>query len=116
MLREMSMLQIIADHRMFFLSLSHHHHLTDSSSSFGGNGEAEIMHHKSSSHNSSSSSNMNFQKNNSRENRPPVYNAEDYVAGLKRVCKLTGLQLYLNSNAVSTNGGNGCILSFFICF
>uniref|UniRef100_A0A0K2T3M1 GBD/FH3 domain-containing protein n=1 Tax=Lepeophtheirus salmonis TaxID=72036 RepID=A0A0K2T3M1_LEPSM len=30
-----------------------------------------------------------------QERRPPVYNSEDYVAGLKKFCKLTGLQLYL---------------------
>jgi hypothetical protein len=58
------------------------------------------MHHKS-----SSSSSSHHQNQNCRENRPPVYNAEDYVAGLKRFCKLTGLQLYLNNNVVQhTNG------------
>ena len=62
------------------------------------------MHHKSS---STSSSSYHHQNQNYRENRPPVYNAEDYVAGLKRFCKLTGLQLYLNNNGMNqTNGGH----------
>ncbi len=43
------------------------------------------------------------------ERRPPLYNAEDYVSGLKRFCKLTGLQMYL-ADATSTDnspdGGN----------
>ncbi len=34
-----------------------------------------------------------------QERRPPVYNPEDYVAGLKKFCKLTGLQLYINGGA-----------------
>ena len=34
-----------------------------------------------------------------------MYNAEDYVAGLKRFCKLTGLQLYLNSNVIANGNG-----------
>ena len=76
-----------------------------SSSSFGN---MEDMHHKSSS--STSSSHHNHQQNQNhhqqRENRPPVYNAEDYVAGLKRFCKLTGLQLYLNNNSANNQNGH----------
>ena len=68
--------------------------MNDSSSSVGN---GEDMHHRS----------PFYQQNqNCRENRPPMYNAEDYVAGLKRFCKLTGLQLYLNSNVI-TNGNGG---------
>jgi len=74
------------------------HQFPNNSSSSFGNGED--MHHKSSSSSSSHHQNQNY-----RENRPPVYNAEDYVAGLKRFCKLTGLQLYLNNNVCQhTNG------------
>ena len=29
------------------------------------------------------------------ERRPPLYKAEDYVSSLRRFCKLTGLQMYL---------------------
>merc|ERR1712165_285723 len=72
------------------------HHFSNTSSSSFGNGED--MHHKSPS--SSSSRHQNY-----RENRPPVYNAEDYVAGLKRFCKLTGLQLYLNNNVAQHTSG-----------
>ena len=35
------------------------------------------------------------------ERRPPIYNAEDYVFGLKKLCKLTGLQLYLDTSAAN---------------
>ena len=38
--------------------------------------------------------------------RPPVYNAEDYTGYLRKYCKLTGLQLYVNTGAennVKTN-------------
>ena len=38
--------------------------------------------------------------------RPPVYNAEDYTGYLRKYCKLTGLQLYVNTgseNNVKTN-------------
>ena len=59
------------------------------------------MHHKSLAPSSY------HQSQNYRENRPPMYNAEDYVAGLKRFCKLTGLQLYLNNNvAHNTTAGH----------
>ena len=33
------------------------------------------------------------------ERRPPIYNAEDYILGLKKFSKLTGLQLYLEQNS-----------------
>ena len=33
------------------------------------------------------------------ERRPPIYNAEDYILGLKKFSKLTGLQLYLEPNS-----------------
>ena len=33
-----------------------------------------------------------------QERRPPIYNSEDYVTGLKKFCKLTGLQLYLSGD------------------
>jgi len=40
------------------------------------------------------------------ERRPPIYNAEDYILGLRKFCKLTGLQLYLDSPLVlETQGG-----------
>lgn len=42
-----------------------------------------------------------------QERRPPVYNAEDYVLGLKRFCKLTGLQLYLDQNSPLVEDGQG---------
>ena len=29
-----------------------------------------------------------------QERRPPIYNAEDYVLGLKKFCKLTGKHMY----------------------
>ena len=32
-----------------------------------------------------------------QERRPPIYNAEDYILGLKKFSKLSGLQLYLES-------------------
>ena len=35
----------------------------------------------------------------SSERRPPIYNAEDYILGLKKFSKLTGLQLYLEPNS-----------------
>lgn len=35
-----------------------------------------------------------------QEQRPPIYNAEDYILGLKKFSKLTGLQLYLDSPLV----------------
>ena len=38
--------------------------------------------------------------------RPPVYNAEDYTGYLRKYCKLTGVQLYVNTgpeNSVKTN-------------
>ena len=38
---------------------------------------------------------MQNDENELMERRPPLYNAEDYVSGLKRFCKLTGLQMYL---------------------
>ena len=38
-----------------------------------------------------------------QERRPPVYNAEDYVAGMKKFCKLTGLQMYLNDVTLDSN-------------
>ncbi len=50
------------------------------------------------------------------ERRPPLYNPEDYAAGLKRFCKLTGLQMYLGDSESSSllsgfggeeNGGGG---------
>ena len=57
---------------------------------------------------------------NHHERRPPIYNAEDYVLGLKKFSKLTGLQLYLdspleystsagtsNGTSVSTSAENG---------
>ena len=76
----------------------------------------EDMHHKSSSSTSSSHHHQQNQNHQQRENRPPVYNAEDYVAGLKRFCKLTGLQLYLNnSNGNCQNGhenGNGVVVNY----
>ena len=31
--------------------------------------------------------------------RPPVYNAEDYTGYLRKYCKLTGVQLYVNTGA-----------------
>ena len=43
------------------------------------------------------------------ERRPPIYNAEDYILGLKKFSKLTGLQLYLDSPLLETvnNEPNG---------
>jgi hypothetical protein len=44
-----------------------------------------------------------------QERRPPLYNPEDYVTGLKRFSKLTGLQLYLGdmeAGAVNNNNTN----------
>ena len=38
------------------------------------------------------------------EQRPPVYNAEDYSVYLRKHSKLTGLQLYINS--AQDNSGN----------
>ena len=37
-----------------------------------------------------------------QERRPPIYNAEDYILGLKKFSKLTGLQLYLDSPLLET--------------
>ena len=39
------------------------------------------------------------------ESRPPLYNAEDYIAALKRFSRLTGLQMYLGNNDGSYDGG-----------
>jgi len=39
-----------------------------------------------------------------QERRPPLYNPEDYVTGLKKFSRLTGLQLYLGEMEVG--GGN----------
>ena len=43
------------------------------------------------------------------ESRPPLYNAEDYIAALKRFSRLTGLQMYLGNNDANGSydgGGN----------
>lgn len=40
-----------------------------------------------------------------QEHRPPIYNAEDYILGLKKFSKLTGLQLYLDSPLVVETAG-----------
>ena len=45
------------------------------------------------------------------ESRPPLYNAEDYVAGLKKFCKLTGLQMYLGD---ADSAGSGHPTSGFV--
>ena len=34
--------------------------------------------------------------------RPPVYNAEDYTGYLRKYCKLTGVQLYVNTGSESS--------------
>ena len=34
--------------------------------------------------------------------RPPVYNAEDYTGYLRKYCKLTGVQLYVNTGTESS--------------
>jgi len=48
--------------------------------------------------------------NEPQERRPPLYNPEDYVSGLKKFSKLTGLQLYLSDIEMSvttpTNNNN----------
>lgn len=43
------------------------------------------------------------------EQRPPVYNAEDYTVYLRKHCRLTGLQLYLAADgaAAKKRGGKG---------
>jgi len=41
------------------------------------------------------------------EQRPPVYNAEDYSVYLRKHSKLTGLQLYINSAQDNSGGGVG---------
>ena len=38
-----------------------------------------------------------------QERRPPLYNPEDYVLGLKKFSKLTGLQLYLGEMEIGAN-------------
>ena len=35
--------------------------------------------------------------------RPPVYNAEDYTGYLRKYCKLTGVQLYVNTGTESVS-------------
>ena len=44
------------------------------------------------------------------EQRPPVYNAEDYSVYLRKHSKLTGLQLYINS--AQDNSGKCLTLEF----
>ena len=41
-----------------------------------------------------------------QERRPPLYNPEDYVTGLKKFSKLTGLQLYLGEMDLGNNNIN----------
>ena len=41
-----------------------------------------------------------------QERRPPLYNPEDYVTGLKKFSKLTGLQLYLGEMELAGGGSN----------
>ena len=67
------------------------------------------LHHLEMSYNDDHSSNSSQRI---QERRPPVYNAEDYVAGMKKFCKLTGLQMYLSdisneSNDFHDNKTNG---------
>ena len=40
------------------------------------------------------------------ERRPPLYNAEDYVTGIAKFCKLTGLQMYLGNSNADESGGS----------
>ena len=41
-----------------------------------------------------------------QERRPPLYNPEDYVTGLKKFSKLTGLQLYLGEMDLGSSSNN----------
>lgn len=41
-----------------------------------------------------------------QERRPPLYNPEDYVSGLKKFSKLTGLQLYLSDIEMASANPN----------
>ena len=41
-----------------------------------------------------------------QERRPPMYNPEDYASGLKRFCRMTGLQLYLTDISVDCSASN----------
>ena len=47
------------------------------------------------------------------ERRPPIYNAEDYILGLKKFSKLTGLQLYLEQNSPLLETNDKVILHCF---
>ena len=54
-----------------------------------------------------STASSSHQSGGRAERRPPMYNPEDYVSGLKRFCRQTGLQLYLNDVEAAAAGGCG---------
>ncbi len=48
------------------------------------------------------------------DDRPPLYNPEDYVSGLRRFSKLTGLQLYVSNSLHSAEHDNNNKVHCFV--